>query len=87
MIKHLKKAKYDILSTIFLVGSLIMIVLSFFYKNENIYQYEIIFVTVLLYLTSSIMHHHFDKSLTFEILLEYILIGALAFLIIFGITL
>ena len=87
MIKHLKKAKYDLLSNTFLVASLVMIILSFFYRNKNIYQYEIIFVTVLLYLTSSIMHHHFDKSLTFEILLEYILIGALAFLIIFGIAL
>lgn len=86
MIKHLKKTKFDLLSNTFLAASLIMIFLSFFYKDINIYQYEIIFTTVLLYLTSSIMHHHFDKSLTFEILLEYILIGALAFLIIFGIA-
>ncbi len=88
MYKYLKKAvRYDLLSNTFLALSLVMIVTSFFYRNKNIYQYEIIFISVLFYLTSSIIHHYFDKSLTFEILLEYILIGALAFLIIFGIAL
>lgn len=81
-----KIIKYDLLSNIFLVLSLAMIAASFFLKYRNLYQYEIIFITVLLYLTSSLLHHHFDKSLTFEIVLEYILIGALAFLIIFGIA-
>ena len=81
-----KLLKYDLLSNIFLFISIILILTSFFYKNRNFYQYEIIFTTVLLYLISSITHHYFDKSLTFEILLEYILIGALAFLIIFGIA-
>lgn len=88
MYKYLKKVvRYDLLSNTFLALSLVMIVLSFFYRNKNIYQYEIIFISVLFYLTSSVIHHYFDKSLTFEILLEYILIGALAFLIIFGIAL
>lgn len=81
-----KLIKYDLLSNIFLFVSISLIIASFFYKNRNLFQYEIIFITVLLYLVSSITHHYFDKSLTFEILLEYILIGALAFLIIFGIA-
>ena len=84
MKKYLKK---NFISNIFLLISIILIVLSFFYKDFNPYQYLIIFVAISLYLATSILHHYYDKSLTFEIILEYILIGALAFLIIFGIAL
>ncbi len=76
--------RYNLLSYIFLFFSIILIFISFFYKNSNSFQYEIIFITVILYLISSIAHHHFDKSLTFEVGLEYILIGGLAALVIFG---
>ena len=82
-----KLFKYNLLSNIFLFVSLVLIAASFFYKDNNSYQYEIIFLTVALYLASSIAHHHFDKSLTLEVILEYILIGALAFLVVFGIAL
>lgn len=81
-----KLFKYNLLSNIFLFVSLCLIIASFFFKDSNTYQYQIIFVTVLLYLLSSIAHHHFDKSLTFEVGLEYILIGALAFLVVFGLA-
>jgi hypothetical protein len=81
-----KILKYDLLSNIFLFLSIILIITSFFLRDRNFYQYEIIFATVLLYLVSAFFHHYFDKSLTFEVGLEYILIGALAFLIVFGIA-
>ena len=82
-----KLVKYDLLSNIFLLLSLILIIASFFLRDRNLYQYEIILVTVSLYLISSLLHHYFDKSLTLPIGLEYILIGALAFLVVFGIAL
>lgn len=78
--------KNHLLSNIFLVLSIVLILLSFFFRSINPYQYQIIFLAVVVYLTTSLLHHYYDKSLTFEILLEYILIGALAFLIIFGIA-
>lgn len=81
-----KIIQYDLLSKIFLVISLVLIGLSFFFKGWSVYQYQIIFVAVFLYLTTSVVHHYFDKSLTFEIGLEYILIGALAILVIFGVA-
>lgn len=81
-----KLFKTNLISSIFLVISFILIVLSFFFSNNNSYQYQIIFLVVILYLASSIAHHHFDKSLTLEVILEYILIGALAFLIVFGLA-
>lgn len=81
-----KIIRYDILSHIFLVISLVLIALSFFFKGWTLYQYEIIFAAVTIYLISSMAHHFFDKSLTLEIGLEYILIGALAFLVVFGLA-
>ena len=79
--------KTNLISNIFLLVSLILIVVSFFWRGINAYQYEIIFTSVSLYLLTSLLHHYYDKSLTFEIGLEYILIGALAFLVVFGIAL
>lgn len=81
-----KLFKENFLSKVFLVISLLLIVASFFAKGWSVYQYQIIFIAVFLYLVTSILHHYLDKSLTFEIGFEYILIGALAFLIIFGIA-
>lgn len=81
-----KYFKSNLISNIFLLISIIFIVVSFFLHDINPYQYQIIFAAVAIYLSTSILHHYYDKSLTFEVGLEYILIGALAFLIVFGIA-
>jgi hypothetical protein len=84
----MKKIKnLNLISYVFLLVSLLLIFLSFAYKDWSVYQYVIIFMAVAIYLATSVIHHHYDRSLTFEIGLEYILIGALAFLVIFGIAL
>lgn len=84
---HHKLIKYDLLSHIFLAVSLVLIVASFFFKSLGQFQYLIIFLAVAIYLSSSVIHHYLDKSLTLEVGLEYILIGALAILLIFGLAL
>lgn len=61
-----------------LVG--LFIVLSFVHKNESIYQLKLAFAAAIIFIIVSTIHHFFDKSLTFEIAFEYILIGAVAFL-------
>lgn len=81
-----KIIQYDLLSKIFLAISLILIGASFFFKDWNFYQYGIIFFAVSVYLISSIIHHYFDKSLTLEVGLEYILIALLSFLVVFGVA-
>lgn len=81
-----KIIQYDLLSHIFLLISLILIFLSFFYKGWSFYQYQIIFAAVAIYLISSIAHHYFDKSLTLEVGLEYILIALLSVLVVFGLS-
>lgn len=79
-----KIIQYDLLSLLFLVISLVLIGASFFFKDWAIYQYQIIFLAVAVYLISSIIHHYFDKSLTVEVGLEYVLIALLSFLVVFG---
>lgn len=81
-----KIVKYDLLSQMFLAISLVFIATSFFLKGWSVYQYQIIFLVVFLYLATSVVHHYFDKSLTLEVGLEYVLIGLLAFLVVFGVA-
>jgi Sec-independent protein secretion pathway component TatC len=81
-----KIIQYDLLSQIFLIISLILIGASFFFKGGSFYQYEIIFIAVAIYLISSTIHHYFDKSLTLEVGLEYVLIALLTILVVFGLA-
>lgn len=83
---RIKTVTYKLLSHIFLIISLILIFFSFVYKDWNIYQYQIISIAVAVYLGSSMIYHYFDKTLTLEVGLEYILIALLAFLVVFGIV-
>lgn len=81
-----KFVKYKLLSNSFLIISLFFIIASFIFKDWSVYQYVIIFLAIAIYLASSVIYHHYDKSLTFEVGFEYILIGILAFLIVFGVA-
>lgn len=81
-----KIIQYDLLSKVFLIVSLVLIFLSFFFTERSYYQYEIIFIAVAVYLISSIIHHYFDKTLTLEVGLEYILIALLSVLVVFGLS-
>lgn len=79
-----KIVRYNILSHTFLVISLVLIIASFFFRGLNLFQLGIIFICVAIYLGSSILHHFFDKSLTWEVGFEYILIGLLVVVILFN---
>ena len=81
-----KIVEYDLLSKIFLAISLVLIAVSFFFRYWSFYQYAVIFLAVFIYLVTSIIHHYFDKSLTLEVGLEYILIAMLTFLVVFGLA-
>lgn len=51
-------------------------------RNSSGTQFKIIILAALLYLATTTFHHMKDKTLTFEIMVEYILIAALALVII-----
>lgn len=45
-------------------------------------SFKLLAFAALLYLIFALLHHHRDKSLKFEIIIEYVLLAALAFIII-----
>lgn len=47
-------------------------------------QIKLLIVAALFYLALALMHHQKDKTLTFEIVIEYILIAALALIVLQG---
>jgi len=82
----IKIIKSSLISNIFLIISLILIVLSFIFSGYSRYQSNIIFVTIFFYLLFAFLHHHLDKSLTLTIVFEYILVAALALVVVFSIS-
>lgn len=50
-------------------------------RNSLDMQFKILLLAALLYLAVATFHHLKDKTLTFEIIIEYILIAALALII------
>lgn len=43
---------------------------------------SLIVACLLLYLTFALLHHHFDKSLKLELIIEYVLLGILILIIV-----
>ncbi len=64
--------------------AIVLIVLSFIIPSQTAIQIQLSITFVLLYLTFSIIHHFLDKSLTLEVILDYILIAALVLIILSG---
>lgn len=46
---------------------------------------RILVVGILIYLLWALLHHKKDKSLTLEVILEYLLTAALSLILIFGV--
>lgn len=80
----MKLLKID-LAHAFLPLSLFFLVLMFIFRNQSFIQFELVIACAICYLAVAFVHHHFDKSLTLEIAIEYILIAALALIILQGI--
>lgn len=56
-------------------------VLSFIFRQNTSFQFLIILLALVSYIIFSLMHHYFDKTLTFEVVIEYILIAGLVLII------
>lgn len=70
----------------FLVLSAIFIVISFVSRHDYATQLWIGIVLLVFYLGLQLTHHFFDKSLTKEVLGEYILMAILIGLILFKVA-
>lgn len=78
-----KLQKYHVL--IFVSASLIAVGGMLTFRNNSNYQLSILTVLVVGYLAWAINYHRLDKSLSLEIVLEYILTALLILIIFYGI--
>ncbi|MFH0937203.1 MAG: hypothetical protein V1808_02835 [Candidatus Daviesbacteria bacterium] len=62
----------------------ILIIILFLLRFTPQAQFQILLVSALIYLSLAILHHYKDRTLTLEIIIEYILIAILALLILQG---
>lgn len=76
---------FKIFSRLFLAFSVIGIVLSFMYRNYAVLKWQVVVGLVFLYIATSLVYHYFDKSLTFVVAIEYILIAVLSLVVLSGI--
>ena len=72
------------LNYLYLPLALVFLVSLYFFRANAIYQVEVIIGAAITYITVALLHHHFDKSLTLEIIIEYILIAILVVIILQG---
>lgn len=70
------------LTWIFIILSPLFVALIFIFRHSSSAQFKLLFLAAFLYLALAIGHHYKDKSLTFEILIEYILIALFALIVI-----
>lgn len=54
----------------------------FLFRYSTQAQFGVLIVAAVVYLGTAVLHHRKDKTLTFEIIIEYVLIAALALLMI-----
>ena len=71
---------YLILFTILGVGFLFFLLSS----HRPQLQLKILLFVLAFYFLWGVIHHYLEKTLTFEVLFEYLLIVVVAFLVIFG---
>lgn len=75
------------LSHTFLFVALVFSVLGFILPQDYSFQFQIGIILLVFYLISQLVHHFFDRSLTKEVALEYILLAVLMSLILLKIIL
>lgn len=77
--------KYNILVLIVAAAVATVAVIKFQFLPQI--QFAIMTALVIFYLFWALLHHHFDKSLKLEIMIEYILTAALALVFFYGLIL
>ncbi len=74
----------DLLIYIFFPIALALVFLIFYYKYNPQVQYNLMILTLLTYLGLSLLYHKMDKSLTLQVVFEYILLGSLTVIVVLG---
>lgn len=69
---------------ILVVLSLIALIGVFRFGDNSRLQFQILTSLALIYLSWALLHHTIDKSLTLEVVIEYVLTALLAIIILYG---
>lgn len=67
---------------IVIVTAPLFILALFLFRHSSNIQFNFLMMAAVIYLGTAILHHRRDKTLTFEIIIEYVLIAALALLMV-----
>ena len=73
------------LTHLLLIFCLVLVAMSFIFPHIGKLQLEITVLAILSYVIFSLLHHYFDKTLTLEVILEYILIATLTLVFSIGV--
>lgn len=68
---------------LFLVPIFILVILVF--ETDSLTKLSVLTIAAFLYITIALLHHHQEKSLRLEVIVEYVLIAILALIVILGI--
>ncbi|KKR80446.1 MAG: hypothetical protein UU73_C0001G0216 [Candidatus Daviesbacteria bacterium GW2011_GWA1_41_61] len=82
-VNRLKIPEIDLMTVIFFTVPIFIFTL-FAYRFSPQIQFQIFTLAAIIYVIVALVHHHKDKSLTLEIIIEYVLIAALALIILQG---
>lgn len=63
------------------LASLLIVILLFYKFNPKV-SMQLVTIGALIYVVSALIHHHFDKTLTLEVIIEYVLLASLIIIII-----
>lgn len=77
--------KYNLLVIIGLSAATLLAVLKF--NNLAQIQFLLLLSLIFFYLSWALIYHFLDKSLTLEVMLEYILTSLLAIVVLYGVLL
>ncbi|KKQ67280.1 MAG: hypothetical protein US86_C0001G0207 [Candidatus Daviesbacteria bacterium GW2011_GWA2_38_24] len=78
-----KFLKLDLMH-LFLVFSIIAFAALLIFKQNTLLKINIVALTSIIYLSMALVHHYKDKTLTLEVIIEYVLIALLAIVVVSG---
>ncbi len=67
-----------------LPAGLICVYLLYLFQGQAIIQVQLVVCAAIIYVALALLHHYKDKTLTAEIIIEYILIAIFAVILISG---
>lgn len=83
--KVTKLQRYGFLIIVLTSAVSLMLILKLQYLPQA--QFLVATVLVMFYLTWALVHHFADKTITMEVMIEYVLTACLALIVLYGILL